>query len=138
MVRNGKLLVVGLMAAVLALFGASLSASASHVAPTLITGNPTCEGAIKIEPVQSGSYGPLGSQVHIVVSGSSFSFWTDDPVVVSDVIVKGGNNANWYHYDPATNMDTGLTAPLNPKTGRPYGLSHLCFSVDDKKVVDPK
>lgn len=134
MVRNAKLLVVGLMAAVLALFGASLSASASHVAPTLITGNPTCEGAIKIEPVQSGTYGP----VHLVVSGSSFSFWTDDAFVVSDVIVKGGNNANWYHYDPATNSDSGLTAPLNPKTGRPYGLSHLCFSVDDKKVVDPK
>ncbi|PXY18541.1 hypothetical protein BA062_35020 [Prauserella flavalba] len=124
---------LGLMTVVLALFGATLSASATSTEPIQISGNPSCEGGLKIDPVVSGTYGP----VTIVVTGSSFSFTTDGSLV-SDVIVKGGPNANWYHYDPAVTADSGLTAPINPNNGRPYGLSHLCFSVDDKKFPDPK
>ncbi len=111
----------------------SATASAASVTPVFISGNPSCDGGIKIDPVVSGTYGP----VRIVVSGSSFSFYTVGDAVVSDVIVKGGPNANWYHYDPPVTSDTGLTAPLNPNSGKPYGLSHLCFSVDDKKFPDP-
>ncbi|MEU0462811.1 hypothetical protein ABZ215_02285 [Amycolatopsis sp. NPDC006131] len=127
------MLVVGLMFAVAGVLG-SATASAASVTPVFISGNPSCDGGIKIDPVVSGTYGP----VRIVVSGSSFSFYTVGDAVVSDVIVKGGPNANWYHYDPPVTSDTGLTAPLNPNSGKPYGLSHLCISVDDKKFPDPK
>lgn len=133
MVRNVKLLVVGLMAAVLALLGTSLSASAASVDPVLIAGNPDCGTGLKIDPVKSGTY----DGVTIVVSGSSFSFSTDGSLV-TDVVVKGGPNANWYSYpDPGVTSDSNLTAPINPNNGKPYGLSHLCFSVGDKQIPDP-
>ena len=133
MVKIAKLAVIGVFAAVLALFGGTLSASAASVTPTVLAGNPSCEGGLKIEPVSSGTYGPIT----IAVSGSSFSF-SANGVLVTSVIVKGGPNANLYTYPaPGVSSDTGLTAPINAKTDRPYGLSHLCFFFDDKKTPDP-
>ncbi|MPY80950.1 MAG: hypothetical protein GEV04_21440 [Actinophytocola sp.] len=135
MVKLARLAAIGVFAAVLALFGGTLSASAGHwTSVTQVGGNPACEGGLKIEPVTSGTYGP----VTIAVSGSSFGFSSTEPVV--EVIVKGGPNANVYTYDPGVLSDSGLTAPLNPKNDRPYGLSHLCFFFGDGKTPpdDPK
>lgn len=133
MIKKARILLIGLTSVVVMLFGFSLSASAAHVAPDLISGNPDCGTGLKIEPVASGTY----DGVTITVHGSFFDFTTDGSLV-SDVIVKGGPDANWYHYDPAVTADTNLSAPINPKNGKPYGLSHLCFSVGDKKIPDPK
>lgn len=132
MIRLSRRFLIALLVGAFALLGSS-TASAASVTPTLIAGNPSCEGGLKIDPVVSGTYGA----VTIVVTGTSFSFSTANGELVSDVIVKGGPNANWYHYDPPVTSDTGLVAPTN-KTGGLYGLSHLCFSVDDKKIPDPK
>lgn len=133
MVKLARLAAIGVFAAVLAIFGATLSASAGHVAPTLLSGNPSCDGGLKIEPVASGTYGPITIAVH----GSSFDF-TANGVLVTSVIVKGGPNANLYTYPaPGVDQDTGLTAPTNPNNGKPYGLSHLCFFFDDKKTPPP-
>lgn len=120
-------------AAVLALFGVSLNASAEHVQPTQLSGNPSCEGDLKIEPVVSGTY----DGVTITVHGSTFDFTTSGDTVVTSVIVKGGPNANLYTYDPPATSDTGLHAPINPNNNKPYGLSHLCFSTDEEKKGDP-
>jgi hypothetical protein len=57
------------MLTVLALAGSAGTASAASVAPVSGVGNPSCAGGLKIEPVQSGPYGP----VTIAVSGQSFS-----------------------------------------------------------------
>lgn len=134
MIKTARTLVIGLMTVALAMLGFGLTASATHVAPTLILGNPSCDGGVKIDPVPQGTT-TIGN-LTIVVSGKTFSFSTTGGSTVSDVIVKGGPNANWYHYDPATTGDTGLQAPDN-KQGSPSGLSHLCFSIDDKQFPDP-
>lgn len=134
MVKIARLAVIGIFAAVLALFGGTLSASAGHwTSVTQLSGNPSCEGGLKIEPVNSGTYGPIT----IAVSGSSFGF-SANGVLVTSVIVKGGPNANLYTYAaPGVASDTGLTAPTNASNGKPYGLSHLCFFFDDEKTPDP-
>lgn len=133
MVKLAKLAVIGVFAAVLALFGGTLSASAGHWASVEeISGNPSCDGGLKIEPVESGTY----DGVTITVNGSSFSF--SSSTEVTSVIVKGGPNALLYTYDPGVFSDSGLTAPVNAKNGKPYGLSHLCFFFGDKKNPDPK
>lgn len=138
MVKFAKFSAVVAFAAVLAMLGIALSASATHVEPTLLTGNPTCEGGLKIEPVVSGTYPapPASPSVTIVVSGSSFSF-TANGTLVTSVIVKGGPDANLYDYGTGVSSDTGLTAPNNPKSNRPYGLSHLCFFFGEKTPPPP-
>lgn len=131
--RLTKYLIGAVMLAVLTLVGSAGMASAASVAPVSGIGNPSCAGGLKIEPVQSGQYGP----VTIVVSGQSFAFSTSGDVVTS-VIVKGGPGYNLYSYPaPGVTSDSGLTAPTNAKTGSPYGLSHLCFFTE-KKGEDPK
>jgi len=56
--------------------------------------------------------------------------WTSN-FPVDAVIVKGGSNANMYVYDPASTGDDFLTPPLNERTEKPYGLSHVdfCYTV---------
>jgi hypothetical protein len=120
----------GLAAA--ALFGSMPIANATHVAPVVISGNPSCDGGLKIEPVVDGTF----DGVTIDVTNSSFSFTTDGSLVTS-VIVKGGPNANLYSYSPGVTSDEGLTAPIRSGTAT-YGLSHLCFFLDGKTPPPPK
>jgi hypothetical protein len=108
----------GLAAA--ALFGSMPIANATHVAPVVISGNPSCDGGLKIEPVVDGTF----DGVTIDVTNSSFSF-------------KGGPNANLYSYSPGVTSDEGLTAPIRSGTAT-YGLSHLCFFLDGKTPPPPK
>lgn len=133
MLKLAKLSAIAAFAVVAALFGVALSASAGHVEPTQLSGNPTCTGAFKVEPVVSGTY----DGVTITVHGSTFDFTTTGDTVVTSVIVKGGPNANLYTYDPPATADTGLHAPINAKNDRPYGLSHLCFFTDEDDKGEP-
>lgn len=129
----GLALVAGLLLLVHA--GTGSVAFAGHVTPVVVSGNPACSDfgllqLVKIEPVASGSY--AGGQVTIVVTGSSVS-WTST-IGIDAVIVKGGPNANLYSYNEATS-DTGLTAPINPQNGQPYGLSHVSFCYDQPEAT---
>ena len=134
MLRFLRVAIAAVILSALAVVGSAGTALADHLAVEVVSGNPSCDGGIKIEPVVDGTYGP----VTIDVTGSSFSFSTDGSPV-TNVIVKGGPNANLYSYPaPGVTSDSGLTAPINPNNGKPYGLSHLCFFVDDKKSPDPK
>jgi hypothetical protein len=103
---------------------------------TFIPGNPSCAGAIKIDPVADGtynvSYGGFAGTITIDVTssaaGPTFSFQTDNQFhVVTSVVVKGGPNALLYTYSPGVTNDSGLHSPLNPNNNKWYGLSHLCF-----------
>jgi hypothetical protein len=114
-----------LAAAAVAFLGLSLSsANAASVSPTLIIGNPACSG-LKIDPVVSGTY----DGVTITVHDSVYVDFTSAQTVLT-VVVKGGPNANLYDYSGigGVTSDKNLSAPTNPKTGKPYGLSHLCFT----------
>jgi hypothetical protein len=111
----------------------------ASVEPVLVPGNPDCpEGThelIKIEPVESGSYMVNGDIVTISVDGLYFD-WTSTHGIDA-VIAKGGPNANIFNYDDPLNpggeeafSDTDLSAPINPETQMPYGLSHITFCYD--------
>jgi hypothetical protein len=111
------------------------------VAPSFVSGNPSCEGGAKIDPVTSGVHavnfdGFVGSITITVVNtdtGPTFTFETDQPSHrVTSVYVKGGPNANLYDYGAGLAHDDGLRAPLGagPGGSKSFGLSHLCFFTD--------
>ena len=48
--------------------------------------------------------------------------------MITSIIIKGGpDNGVLYTYSPGASSDSGLTAPLNPNSGKPYGFSHVCI-----------
>jgi uncharacterized repeat protein (TIGR01451 family) len=110
--------------------------------PILVLGNPTCAqlvpGSIefKVEPVRDGTFqissGDLSGTLTVSVNEGmqTFGFAFNGDFVALGVIVKGGNNANFYDYRPDGNAaDTGLHAPVNPNNGNFYGLSHITFCI---------
>lgn len=106
-------------------------ASASHVAPYVKSGNPSCatvEGGaglteFRIEPVADGTYSDGTLTVTLAVNESAKTFDWSANRLVEIVIVKGGpKGANVYDYpSPGDTSDTGLQSPGNS------GLSHLSF-----------
>lgn len=124
-------LVVGFVVALVVL--PATAAFATHVEPIFVSGNQTCKTLldneeaveIKIEPVVSGTYGPITITVNSTASGQTFD-WTST-IGIDAVFVKGGPDGNLYSYVPPATSDTGLHAPLNTSNGRYYGLSHISF-----------
>ena len=102
---------------------------------TVIPGNPTCAdlgyGTVeyKVDPPKSGTF-PLDSINTVTVTVNGLEFDWSSTLDIDAVIVKGGDNAAVYVYNPESNGDTGLTAPINPNTLVPYGLSHMSFCYD--------
>ena len=112
--------------------GTSGPASATDVTPTLVPGNPDCNGQnelVRIDPVSSGTFAIPGGSITIVVNSSAKTFDWTSTVGIDFIIVKGGPNANLYVYNPPAPSfgDTGLHSPTNLKNGRFYGLSHISF-----------
>ena len=105
-----------------------LPAAAASVTPTEMTGNVTCDDLgldtlTKFDPPTSGTK----AGVTITVSQPTFN-WSST-VLISAVIVKGGNASNVYDYRPTGALsDSGLVAPNNA-SGGPANLSHLEFCV---------
>ena len=60
--------------------------------------------------------------------------WTST-IDIDAVILKGGNGANVYTYDGETMTGSGLTTPMNDKSGKPYGISHISFCFGDDPVT---
>jgi hypothetical protein len=115
------------MVSVTAFTVAVTAAVASLVEPVFTPGNPVCASDSKVEPVADGTYALGGITVTIDVTGTSFDFTS--PNLITQVVVKGGPNANVYNYPaPGVSSDTGLHSPIHPGKGTPYGLSHLCFT----------
>lgn len=99
-----------------------------------------CAGGIKLDPPTAGSYEftnfDLGGG-HIVTinltisySGGKLTFDSTSGEFVTDVLVKGGPNANHYDYAGPVFHDDGLVPPTNPNNNKPYGFSHVCFYFD--------
>ncbi len=110
-------------------------ATAAHVEPLFVAGNPSCGDGLLIQPVASGTYGDITITVNDTAQGQTFDFTSTS--LVQSIVVKGGPNANVYTYvAPGVSSDTGLHSPLNAKNGKYYGLSHLCVT-DDKKSPPP-
>src|SRR5829696_5070282 len=126
---------VGLLVAIV---GPVTSAPATHVAPVVEPGNPSCPAGTTTLTIQAAQFDDLGvgesrtfSQgalsVTITVTAvnaegepTAFSFTSNSPV--TQVIVKGGPNANVYTFAaPGVTSDTGLTAPEGK------GISHISF-----------
>jgi hypothetical protein len=140
--RTAGILVAALVAMMITF--SVVPASATHVEPILIPGNPTCgslgfENEFKVdeEMVESGDFGDGDLLVSILVystsDGQEFD-WSAN-FALSVVVAKGGPDANLYEYDPAVASDTGLHAPFNANSGQWYGLSHLSFCYDDSDVT---
>ncbi len=111
-------------------------ASATHVEPVLVVGNPSCPAGtteLKIENPSDGdsaSDGDFAVSIDVDEATQTLDFSaTGGAVLVA--IVKGGPNSNVYNYGPiGTTDDTGLHAPLNEESNPPddfYGLSHVSF-----------
>jgi hypothetical protein len=117
--------------------------STSTPTPIVVDGNPTCASRgyafeLKFDPPNSGT-----QQATQIAGLNSITITTSDNVTYSwssafgidAVIAKGGDQANLYVYDPESSADSGLTAPINPNTGKPFGMSHVSFCFDIELTV---
>lgn len=117
-------------------------ASAASVEPVFVAGNPTCKSLgyaeeFKLEPPASGTTNVPGvGDVTVTLQAGNTFDWTST-FGIDAVLAKGGPNANAYVYDPPDESlgDTGLSPPINPSTGEPFGISHISFCYDLELVV---
>jgi len=80
----------------------------------------------------NGSWHTPWNQIDAIASvttdGTTVGFTAAEHHRILGAIVKGGSYANHYDYtDAPVTSDGGLTAPINPKTDQPFGLSNLRF-----------
>lgn len=78
-----------------------------------------------------GSYAadfPDGHNNEISISNNDGTYfdWSASPNPIGAVVVKGGNAANVFHYDPQSYGDTKLYSPVN-SSGNPAAVSHATF-----------
>ncbi len=143
---------LGVVMAVLVAAGAAQRAEAGHGASYAPNSNShtvlafdggasdcsTGTHLLKIDVVANGTY-TLSNGGQVIISnynGTTFdwaiaagSLHTIDANVV---LVKGGRAQMAYFYDTFDDSDTNLTAPINPRNGKPYGISHVEFCFDPK------
>jgi len=103
-------------------------ADATHVTPTLTNGNPRCSPGLTELKIE-GSADPTSDGTLSVILSPAFGVpmgWLSN-ILVEEVYVKGGPNANFYDYGAGATGDTGLVTPTNPNNQNLYGLSHILF-----------
>ena len=127
---------LGVFAASILMLSPTL-ASAIHVDPESIADNPNCifintswielkdEGLVDV----MFNDGVLFVTLDYMGSGPDTVDWTSN-IGVDAVIVKGGNNANVYTYDPPAEetSDTGLLTPDSS------AISHVSFCYDEPVI----
>jgi hypothetical protein len=138
---NKRRIAVALAALMTLSIAGAASAAHTHTANghETVAGNPKCPGdfayTLKIEDYELG-VGTYGA-IQITMYDGKYISWAIAPGYVDTydanlVIVKGGPNAEIYHYDMWDDLDHGLTAPMNPNNGKWYGISHIQFCFDPK------
>jgi hypothetical protein len=133
--------VIAILVAVVGL--SAIGALANHVDPVFTQGNPTCPTGTKEFKIDGADFGNgTKSDGTLTVTISSFnsdqaSFNWSSNIGVDQVIVKGGDNANVYTYNPESTGDTGLHTPFNSNSGKNYGLSHVSFCYDVEQTSSP-
>jgi LPXTG-motif cell wall-anchored protein len=123
--------------------GQDSTTSAAEVGENATCADLAPEGAtwieFKVEPVEDGTFSDGTLTVTIDVrdtdDGPVFD-WTSN-IGVDAVLVKGGPGGLLYVYDPPAEStgDTGLHAPVNPKNGKFFGLSHVSFCYDKDQAT---
>ncbi|TFG42259.1 MAG: hypothetical protein E4H43_03420, partial [Bacteroidia bacterium] len=120
-------------------FGSS-TVHAASVEPVIVDDNPICveQGfgyGYKIDPPTTGGYVVVPDYLSINWSSADGVYFNwSSTAGIDAVIVKGGDNANVYTYNPESKGDTGLNAPVNA-SGKPAAISHLEFCYDFEVVV---
>lgn len=142
------------LALILALFVGEVSpATATHVTPVVVPGNPDCADlgysfGFKIDAQVIGNNltftfttgtqhgyptvvtsGPQDPNNSVTITSDGTSFDWSATLGIDAVIVKGGPNANVYEYDPEETSDTGLTTPAGQE------ISHIEFCYDYELTV---
>lgn len=136
------LALIGLGVAVVPAFGSHTSPPLVH--PLEVAGNPFCadigstaEFEVKFDPANPGIYsvsGPGGVTITGTISSNDlFASFDASGGRAIDVIVKGGPNANVYHYGPGVTADSRLVTPK--KGGSTYGISHIVFCYTNTFVL---
>jgi len=102
--------------------------------PVYIEGNPSCVSLwfvywFKFDPPVPWTYSFGGGTFTWQVSSTGVISW-NSTFGVDAVLVKWWPNAYLYEYDPESFADTGLTTPINPNNGTPYGISHIDVCYD--------
>lgn len=106
-------------------------ASADHVNPTEVSGNPDCGDfgdwqELRIQGVGNGEFSDGTLTVTVSdFTGTSFD-WSSN-IGIDAVFVKGGPGGNLYRYSPEAQSDSNLTPPINDNNNKPYGVSHISF-----------
>lgn len=109
-------------------------AGATPITPTWVAGNPSATGlgydfGYKIDSPTSGIYNAGPGSITVTFSDDKKYFDWTSTFGIDAVIVKGGNNAYEFVYNPPAPSfgDTGLYAPLNG--GEQQGaISHVEFA----------
>ncbi|HEU0031432.1 MAG TPA: hypothetical protein VFQ53_12425 [Kofleriaceae bacterium] len=105
-----------------------------------VEGNPSCADlgygsyAFKIDPPTPGTYDLDGLNTATMTTDGIYFDWTAT-IGIDAVIVKGGPNASVWVYSPESYGANGLSPPINPSTGIPYGISHIEFCFDYELAV---
>jgi hypothetical protein len=105
--------------------------------PEWRAGNPSCAdlGLKSLHKFDdSPTDGEHSEDGFTVIVDSPSVDWTSD-VPLDAVIMKGGDNANIYHYDEATSGND-LVTPTNPNNNEPYDLSHVEGCYDETEADD--
>lgn len=84
-------------------------------------------------PLLDGDANVVGTVAVTVTNGTFVAFEATIPIGAA--IVKGGNDANVYEYDPQVVSDSGLASPENP-SGGPAGLSNITFCANPEPPPD--
>jgi hypothetical protein len=115
--------------------------SDNGVTVTYVPGNPSCPAGFfeyKVDPPSSGTYNlPDGINSITITTDGYYVDWSAT-LGIDIVLVKGGDNANMYTYDPEATSGSGLQSPPNtntPDPDDPYGLSHVTFCFDYEVMV---
>jgi hypothetical protein len=128
---------VGLVA--LAAVNASSAATVRGITPFVVSGYPGCS-QVGVTTTESVAFTPpvngaSSNGLFLLVDSSTSFGWYVLPEIrnidVRAIIVKGGPNSNVYVYPGGDYSDGPITAPTNPKNGKPYavGSATFCFNV---------
>lgn len=113
-------------------------ANATSVTPTLLSnfqsGNATTEcaqagtyqNAFKIDEWSGSDKNGTHGNITISNSDGKFFDWSSNPNTIGVVIVKGGDKAYAFYYNPQAISDTHLYSPLN-NGGQQPNVSHTTF-----------
>jgi len=132
--------VVPVAAVGLVVAGASSAGTVRGIEPYVVSGSIGCSQVRGIQTTGSATFSPpvngaSSNGLFVLVDNSKSFGWfvlrDVRDITVRAVIVKGGPNSNVYVYPGGDYSDGPLSAPVNPKNGKPpdVGSATFCYTV---------